>query len=107
MQLLQAVLHCCQCLLSLCVALQDHVLSLMDGSGEAYTAKSKPHFTCMASSGSGHVVVGSEDGKVRLFSSKTLKPVSATHGWAQPCVPGQLSEASSGCAAIAMGAQQL
>jgi hypothetical protein len=56
------------------------VLSLMDGSGQAYAAKPKPNFTCMAASGSGHVVVGSEDGKIRLFSSKTLKPVRATCG---------------------------
>jgi hypothetical protein len=30
------------------------------------------NFTCMATSGTGHVVVGSRDGKIRLYSSKTL-----------------------------------
>lgn len=30
------------------------------------------NFSCMATSGDGHVVVGSEDGKVRLYSSNTL-----------------------------------
>mmetsp|Transcript_1482 Transcript_1482/g.3251 ORF Transcript_1482/g.3251 Transcript_1482/m.3251 type:complete len:563 (-) Transcript_1482:307-1995(-) len=30
------------------------------------------NFTCMATSGDGYVVVGSQDGKVRLFSSKSL-----------------------------------
>jgi hypothetical protein len=30
------------------------------------------NFNCMATSGDGHVVVGSDDGKIRLFSSSTL-----------------------------------
>ncbi|KAF6261436.1 VID27 cytoplasmic protein-domain-containing protein [Scenedesmus sp. NREL 46B-D3] len=30
------------------------------------------NFSCMATSGAGHVVVGSRDGKIRLYSSKTL-----------------------------------
>jgi hypothetical protein len=30
------------------------------------------NFNCMATSGDGHVVVGSDDGKIRLFSSATL-----------------------------------
>eukprot|EP00879_Flechtneria_rotunda_P026492 GHRR01028249.1.p1 GENE.GHRR01028249.1~~GHRR01028249.1.p1 ORF type:complete len:452 (+),score=188.52 GHRR01028249.1:1096-2451(+) len=30
------------------------------------------NFSCMATSGAGHVVVGSKDGKIRLYSSKTL-----------------------------------
>jgi hypothetical protein len=80
----------------------------MDGSGEAYAAKSKPNFTCMAvtdgGSGSGHVVVGSEDGKVRLFSSKTLKPVSKGH----TCVHGEgLIRRVVGLCSLHMGMQRL
>eukprot|EP00775_Hariotina_reticulata_P006643 gene6643-6868_t len=30
------------------------------------------NFSCMATSGSGHVVVGSKDGKIRFYSNKTL-----------------------------------
>jgi hypothetical protein len=33
------------------------------------------NFSCMATSGAGHVVVGSRDGKIRLYSSKTLTQV--------------------------------
>jgi hypothetical protein len=33
------------------------------------------NFTCMATSGAGHVVVGSRDGKIRMYSSKTLTQV--------------------------------
>lgn len=31
------------------------------------------NFTCMATSGDGHIVVGSMDGKVRLYSNKSMK----------------------------------
>jgi hypothetical protein len=33
------------------------------------------NFSCMATSGSGHVVVGSKDGKIRFYSNKTLTQV--------------------------------
>ena len=33
------------------------------------------NFSCMATSGAGHVVVGSKDGKIRLYSNKTLTQV--------------------------------
>jgi hypothetical protein len=39
-------------------------------SGKDYARGAR--FSCMATSGDGHVVVGSEDGKVRLYSEKTL-----------------------------------
>lgn len=34
------------------------------------------NFSCMATSGAGHVVVGSKDGKIRLYSSSTLTQAS-------------------------------
>lgn len=36
------------------------------------------NFTCMATSGDGYVAVGAKDGKIRLYSSKTLTQV---RGW--------------------------
>ena len=33
------------------------------------------NFTCMATSGDGFVVVGSTDGRIRLYNSKTLTQV--------------------------------
>ena len=33
------------------------------------------NFTCMATSGDGFVVVGSSDGRIRLYNSKTLTQV--------------------------------
>jgi hypothetical protein len=38
------------------------------------------NFSCMATSGAGHVVVGSRDGKIRLYSSKTLTQVRRAAG---------------------------
>lgn len=50
------------------------------------------NFTCMATSGAGHVVVGSRDGKIRLYSSKTLTQVG---------VGGQLACKRGGVACMA------
>lgn len=41
------------------------------------------NFSCMATSGAGHVVVGSRDGKIRMYSSKTLTQVR--RGCIQTC----------------------
>jgi hypothetical protein len=44
------------------------------------------NFSCMATSGDGHVVVGGRDGRVRLYSSKTLTQVCVFA--ARVCVGG-------------------
>jgi WD40 repeat protein len=43
-------------------------------AGKDFAQRTK--FTCMATSGHGHVVIGSHDGQIRLYNANTLTQVS-------------------------------